>query len=285
MFVAIAGSTGFVGKRLIKAFQEKNIRVLPIRRADFVLTDHELALKLNGAQVIINLTGAPIVKKWTAAYKKELIDSRILTTRKLRNVISLMAEKPRLVISTSAVGIYPDGKLFSEVDRTYSPNFLSKLCRDWEDEALSGDIDYRIAIFRLGVILDSKEGAFPRMITPFKFGFGGKIGNGRQGFSWIHIQDLINAYFFVIEHPECAGIYNLSTPSPVTNSIFTEILAKKLNRPALIPVPAFVLQLIYGEGSIALTKGQMVLPKRLLDAGFKFLFPDLQSAFNDIFRK
>jgi uncharacterized protein (TIGR01777 family) len=285
MFIAIAGSSGFVGRRLKKAFQEKNVRVIEIRRSDFTLSDQELALKLNGARVIINLAGAPIVKKWTDLYKKELVDSRILTTRKLRNVIPMMEEKPQLLIATSAVGIYPDGKLFSEDDRAFSPNFLSKLCRDWEDEALLGEKDYRIAIFRLGVVLDSKEGAFPKMRKPFSLGFGGKLGNGRQGFSWIHIQDLINAYFFVIENTDCAGIYNLGSPAPVTNAIFTEILAKKLRRPSFFPVPAFVLQLLYGEGSMALTKGQMVFPKRLLEAGFSFRFPDLESALNDILRK
>ena len=285
MLVAIAGSSGFVGKRLKQALLARNFSVIDIRRQDFTGSDSGLAERLTGAQVIINLAGAPIIQKWTTQYKRELYESRILTARKIRKAVCLMPEKPRLLIGTSAVGIYPDGKVLNESDREFTPNFLSNLCRDWEDEVLTDDCDYRRIIFRLGIVLDPAEGAFPRIVKPFRVGVGGKLGSGRQGFSWIHLQDLIRAYFFVMENTECQGIFNLTAPNPVSNAQFTRMLAQKLNRPAIFPVPRFALKLLYGEGSMALTEGQLVMPGRLLDSGFTFAFPDLDSCLNDLVKK
>jgi uncharacterized protein len=285
MRIAIAGATGFIGKKLIQSFLSKNWQITEIRRKDFELPDDEFIELIADAEVIINLAGAPILKRWTFSYKKELISSRIQTTRKLRNAISTMKRKPQLFISTSAVGFYPEGGPYTESDRSYFPSFLSDLCRDWENEALLIENDCRLVIFRFGVILDSKEGALKKMLPLFKLGLGGKIGLGKQGFSWVHITDLLNTYTFVIENQECKGIYNLTAPNPVNNAELTHILAKTLGRPAFMRVPVFFMKLVYGEAAVTLVEGPKVLPKRLLDAGFNFTFPELGPALHDLLRK
>ncbi|MFZ4707951.1 MAG: NAD-dependent epimerase/dehydratase family protein, partial [Bacteroidales bacterium] len=198
MRVVVSGVSGFIGSRLLIAMQEKGWEVIPLERKDFALDAHLLGIKLSGADVIIHLAGAPIVHRWNEAYKKELHDSRINTTRKLVEALSLVREKPNLFISTSAIGIYSATGRHSEVSSLTADDFIGKLCLDWEKEANHAASITRTVIFRLGIVLAKNGGAFPKMLLPFKFGLGGKIGSGKQGFSWIHIDDLIAAYLFVI---------------------------------------------------------------------------------------
>ncbi len=283
MKIAISGANGFVGRSLIGFLKDFNYEFIMINRGDFNLNIDEFSQKLNGVDVIVNLAGAPIIKRWSEKYKKELYSSRIETTKKISQAIKKMDLKPKLFISTSAVGIYDNKRVHSEDDFEYSNDFLSKLCQDWEAQALKSkeDTNIKVAIFRLGVVLDKNDGALSKMLPPFKLGIGGTIGDGMQGFSFIHLKDLLRAFKFVIEN-NLDGVFNLSTPEPTTNKGLTKTLGKALNRPTFLPLPAFILNLIYGEGAKVLTDGQQMIPKRLMQEGFEFEFKNITQTIENI---
>ena len=284
MNVLIGGSTGLVGRKLTEALIRSGHKVTGLSRADFSGPEAALIQMLGKAEVVINLSGAPIVARWSESYKKEIIDSRILTTRKLVSAINKSPVKPRLFISASAVGIYPDGEVFTEENTMYGSDFLADVCKLWEGEARKSPADTGVAIFRLGVVLAREGGALQKMLLPFRLGLGGPVAGGKQGFSWIHIDDLVQAFLFVIEK-NLGGIFNLTAPEITDNAGFTKALGKAVKRPAIFPVPAFALKLVYGEGASALTSGQKVLPYRLQKEGFVFQFPKLKEALEDIVRK
>ncbi len=281
MKVLISGSTGLVGKSLTAALIGKGIEVVSAGRVDFAKGMDVLAAKVSQVDVVVNLAGAPIVARWSASYKREILDSRIKTTGMLAKAIAAATPKPRLFISTSAVGIYPDGEMFTEANARYGHDFLAKVCTDWEAEAMKAAPYTKVAIFRLGVVLDAQGGALHKMLFPFRMGLGGPVAGGKQGFSWIHIDDLMNAYLFLIEKT-LSGVFNLTAPGVTDNAGFTKALGKAVKRPAILPVPAFALRLVYGEGASALTSGQKVHPERLLKEGFVFKFPDLSGALVDL---
>jgi uncharacterized protein len=285
MRIAISGINGFIGSHLRLAMQQKGWDVIPLERKDFSLDPVLLGVIITGVDVILHLTGAPIVHHWNKAYKQELRNSRIGTTRKLVEAISCAKEKPGLFISTSAIGIYADEVKQTESRFKYADDFISKLCQDWESEANAASSITRTIIFRFGIVLARDGGAFPKMALPFRLGFGGKIGNGKQGFSWIHLDDLIAAFIFVIENKRINGVINLTSPEPADNASFTQTLSGLMRLPAIFSVPAFVIKLIYGEGSLAVLGGQKVFPERLITEGFRFKFPTLESALSDIIKK
>ena len=279
--VTIAGSSGFVGTNLKKIFEAKGFEVIGIKRED--LKDiQKLTSIIEKTHLLINLAGANIINRWTDKYKKLLRDSRIDTTKALVLAISKAVNKPELFISTSAVGIYKNTACYDEESYAYADDFLSKLCKEWEDEALkANEFGVRTIIFRFGIVL-GQGGALEKMITPFKFGLGGTIGNGKQAFSFIHIEDLLRAYEFVYEKTTCSGIYNLTAPEPTTNYGLTKALGEVLHRPTILPIPEFVFNLIFSEGAKVLTDGQCVKPKRLLDDGFKFKFETIKNTIVDL---
>lgn len=281
MRIFISGANGFIGRNLKVVLQKRGWEVIPLERNDFELGTDYLAKKISGAEVVINLAGAPIVHRWSETYKQELRNSRINTTRRLVDAMAVTAQTPKLFISTSAIGIYSGEGTHTENDYNPANDFMGKLCQDWETEAKAAIPFIRTVIFRLGIVLAREGGALPKMLLPFKLGLGGKIGNGRQGFSWIHIQDLIAAYIFVIENNQLSGIFNLTSPEPCDNSTLTKTIAHILHCPAFFEVPVFVLKLIYGEGAGAVTGGQKALPQRLLSAGFQYKFPVLEGALRD----
>jgi hypothetical protein len=242
----------------------------------------DLAKFLTGVDVIINLAGAPIVGRWTKAYKKTLYDSRIITTRKIVEAIALLDIKPGLLISASAVGIYaPQGE---QTERNFikADDYLGEICSNWELEAKKAEPFTRVAITRFGIVLGKNEGALARMLPIFRQGLGGKIASGRQGFSWIHIEDLVQAFKFIIDKKNISGEFNFTAPDVVDNSQFTRLLAKAVRKPAFFRVPSFALSILFGEGALAVTGGQFAPPRHLLDEGFQFIFPTLQEALEDI---
>lgn len=282
MIIAISGSNGFIGSQLSINFQAKGNEVRSIPRIDAGTSVDEISRQLIGADVIINLAGAPIIGRWTKTYKKTLLDSRIYTTRKIVEAISLMDKKPQLFISASAVGIYTQEGEHTESNFKIADDFLGQICNAWEMEARKALPFTRVAITRFGIVLGKEGGALARMLPLFRKGLGGKIASGKQGFSWIHVYDVIHAVEFIIENTRLSGEFNFTTPNVVNNSQFTKVLANMLGKPAIFTVPSFVLKLIFGEGAIAVTGGQFALPKHLVDEGFQFSFPDLKSALNDI---
>lgn len=280
--IVMSGASGFVGSNLTRALQTKNYEVLPLGRKDFTLAPELLAKRIEGADIIINLAGAPIIEKWTEAYKKVMYESRIDITRAIVHACSRVRQKPKLFISTSAVGYYAGKGTHTEEKYVQADDFLGHLTQDWEREAMKArDLGIRTVVFRFGIVLGKDGGALRKMLAPFKLGMGGTIGDGMQPFSWIHIKDLIRAYQTVIENTACEGFYNLTAPNPTTNKGLTRALGKALCRPTFFRVPRFVLRLQYAEGAQVLTKGQNVLPKRLMDGSFSFLFPEIEMAVRD----
>ncbi len=281
MNILISGASGLVGTHLTQMFGKQDDNVVFLGRDDFEGSQQEMADKVEKADAVIHLAGAPIVARWTAAHKKAILNSRINTTYLLVHAMELAKRKPLMFISTSAVGIYADGAVNTEKDAQLAEGFLSEVCQRWEAEALAARSVTKVAIFRFGVILARDGGALQQMLPPFKLGLGGPITGGKQGFSWIHIDDLMRAYRFVIER-KLDGIFNLTAPQITDNALFTKELAAALNRPAVMPIPAFGLRLAYGEGAVSLTTGQKVLPERLLNEGFEFRYPDLKKAFGEL---
>ena len=278
--IAISGASGFVGSSLNKYFSNLNYKVISISR-DVLNNQEKLNEVISSSDIIINLAGANIINRWSESYKKLLYSSRIDTTSKIVNTINTITNKPKLLISTSAVGIYDNKSTYDE-NGSFSNDFLSTLCQNWEKEALKAKNEStKVSIFRFGIIMGKDGGALQKMITPFKLGLGGVIGSGKQAFSYIHIDDLMNAYKFVIEN-EFEETFNLTAPVPTTNKGLTLALGKTLKRPTILPVPEFVLNLIFSEGARVLTDGQSAIPKKLLDLGFEFKFKTIEETIENL---
>lgn len=273
--VAIVGANGFVGSALKKELEKEGHKVVSIDREDTGDRDR-FKSKLEGSDAVVNLAGAPIIGRWSEEYKKLLYSSRIDTTNTLVNILGELDKKPSVFVSTSAVGIYKEGEGWGEDNEPNSDDYLGKICRDWEAAALKAKEVARTVVFRFGVII-GKGGMMNKVLPPFRLGVGGIIGDGKQGFSWVSLEDVVGAILFAIKGG-CEGVYNLTAPNPTDNYGFTKALGKVLNRPTIFPLPAFVLRLIYGEGSTVLLNGQKVLPKRLLQEGFGFKHENIEDA-------
>lgn len=278
--IAITGASGFVGTNLNKFFSSLGYKILAISRE--ILNDqNKLEEVINSSDIIINLAGANIINRWSESYKKLLYSSRIDTTSKIVNAIKNSTNKPDLLISTSAVGIYDNKQTYNE-DGNKNTDFLANLCKDWENEANKAkEFGVKVSIFRFGIVLGKHGGALQKMITPFKMGVGGVIGSGKQAFSFIHIYDLLNAFRFVIDNLH-EDIFNLTAPVPTTNKGLTLALGKTLKRPTILPVPEFVLNIIFSEGAKVLTDGQSVIPQKLEDLGFEFKFKTIEETIEDL---
>lgn len=266
MKVAITGASGFVSSHLTKVFTD----YVSIGRGE---SEYEILEKLDGVDVVFNLAGAPIIKKWNKRYKKILISSRVETTKTLVDAINKSEVKH--FISTSAIGAYPDGAPYNESFEGYGDDFLASLTQMWEAEAAK--CTKPTSIIRFGVILGKDGGALAQMLTPFKLGVGGIIRNGKMMTSWIDVDDLVRIYSYIIEN-KLTGVFNATAPKPVTNYEFTKTLGSVLHRPTFFPLPVFVLKILFGEGSTVLTGSKEVYPKALLDAGFEFHYPDIKSS-------
>ena len=283
--IVISGATGFVGTHLSDFLSQHGYTIDRLNRSDLDLSDNELSERLHGVFAVINLAGAPTIKRWTKEYKEELYTSRVKTTQKIANAIRLTIIRPEVFISTSAVGIYKNKTQNTERAALYDSGFLAKICKDWEASALTTLKITRTVIFRLGVVMSREGGAMKNLLPLFRLGLGGPIGNGTQGFSWIHLDDLLNAYLYVLEHPETEGIFNLTAPEIITNNQFTKSLASVVRRPAIIPVSNFILKMRYGEGAVALTEGAFVEPFRLNESGFEFHYPKIEDALKEIVKR
>lgn len=284
MILALSGASGFIGQALIKKIREKGWNVRIINRDSLSMPD-DVFLKeiIEGTDAVINLAGASVSMKWTPAYKQELIDSRVNTTRKIVSAINLARQKPAVFLSASAIGIYDSVHTHNEASTGYSDSFLAHVCKLWEQEALKAETSTRIIIFRLGVVLGSSGGALAKMYKPFSIGLGGKLGNGDQPVSFIHVDDLTEALFFSMENHAVSGIMNAVSPFASSNYEFSDKLGKVLGQPVWFTVPTFALKMIYGEGAQVLLDGQRVLPDKLLNAGFRFKYPTIQNALMQIY--
>lgn len=295
MHIFVTGGTGFIGKALCGELCRRGERVTVLsRRPDTVTQRTGLPLEATGSpdylrdnavDVVINLAGIPIAdRRWSDARKQQLHDSRVSLTQELVAAMAAAPRPPALLVSASAVGYYGDGGdlLLDEQGRVYQ-EYTHELCADWEQAALQAEeLGLRVAILRIGLVVGAGGGFLGRMLTPFRFGLGGRIGTGQQWMSWVHREDLVRMILYLVAHKTLRGVFNGTAPEPVRNSEFTLSLAQQLGRPAVLPVPATVLRLGLGEMSRLLLTGQRVVPRRLLDAGFEFHYPDLAAALAEV---
>ena len=307
MKIAITGATGFVGTRLVEKLNTAGEEILVLARntnkakklfptsafpkLEIVAYDAKQAgswqEKISGCDEVVNLVGEPIAEKWTPEYKQEILNSRQLGTKNIVEAIASADSKPGVLISTSAIGYYGTSETAVFEETSPSGNdFLAQVCQAWEGEAEKvKQVEVRLVILRLGIVLDKGGGALAKMIPPFQMFAGGPIGSGNQWFSWIHREDLVNLIIETIKRPEIEGVYNATAPNPVRMNKLCQTLGEVMNRPSWLPVPSFALELLLGEGAKVVLEGQQVLPKKTEAAGFKYKYPQLKSALENILGK
>jgi len=286
MKVLLTGASGFIGSKLTKRLESAGHRVLPVSRragSGYDWSDDSLARGVREADAVIHLAGENLfVKRWSARQKEILINSRKDSTMKLAALVA--ARKPSCFISSSAVGYYgPSETMRFNEDSPRGQDFLADLCGEWEAATeVAAMAGVRTAIVRTGVVLGMGGGALAKMLPPFKLGLGGPLGNGRQWVSWIHIDDLVSLFLFMLENPQASGAFNGTAPQPVSMKEFAKALGRALHRPAIFPVPAPMLRLALGEVADILLTGQHVEARRARETGFQFQFRDIESALTDI---
>lgn len=297
----IAGATGFIGNELIKKLNKKGHEIVVLTRnlesAKFRIPVHCKVVtwdpssksiepsELKGVDAVINLAGENIADgRWSSERKRELINSRVNSVRRLIDAMKFMEKKPQSFVSASAVGFYGDrGDEFLSEDDTKGHGFLSDVCKAWEDEILrANDLGVRTVAYRIGMVLGHDGGALSKILPPFKLGAGGRLGSGAQWMSWVHIEDLVNMLIYAIENPNINGIYNAVSPNAITNKDFTKTLGRVLNRFTIFPVPKFVLKIALGELSDLLLGSQRVDSKKIRDAGFEFQYAYLEDALKEV---
>ncbi len=299
MRILITGGSGFVGQALCRRLIAEGHRVQVVSRdpdrargrlpegVDVRRSALDFVDSPPGA--LVNLAGEPIAgKRWSETQKERLLDSRLNATRELVQLCEQLeashGRAPSVMVSASAMGYYGDqGQTMVTEETPPHDEFAHRLCQRWEEAARGVEAHgTRLAILRLGLVLDAGGGMLQRLLPPFKLGLGGRLGDGRQFMPWVHRQDLVSAILFLLERDDLQGPFNGSAPHPVSNAVFTRLLARHLHRPALLPVPAKVLEIGLGEMSRLLLTGADMRPARLEAAGFTFRFPTLEDALTDI---
>jgi hypothetical protein len=292
MKILITGGTGLIGRHFIKAFQQPyqfTVLTRNIDKARQSLPDGiEFIEKLpeqNRFEAIINLAGEPIVdKRWSAAQKEKICQSRWQITEQIIDMINRSELKPSCLISGSAIGYYGDtGKTQTVEDSlAETTDFSRSLCLKWEDIALKASKDCRVVLLRTGIVLANDGGALAKMHLPFSLGLGGKIGHGQQYMSWIHVEDMVRAIQFSLLTTTVEGAINCTSPQALTNAAFTKALGKQFNRPTFFTVPAFMLKTLLGEGAELLLCSQNIYPQKLLNNAFEFNYASIENTLKDL---
>ena len=288
--IAIAGASGFIGGALASYLVAKGHEVRRIGRASSRGADFHWDLDagrldpaaLDGADAVVNFTGENIAERWTRAHKRGILFTRVRSTEVLAKTMAAVRTPPGVFLSTSAVGYYGGSRGDAVIDETTSigTGFLADVVRQWEDAAgPARDAGIRVVYPRMGVVMHPDGGALAKLLPVFNMGGGGKIAKGTQYMSWIARTDVLRAFEFLIATPALSGPVNVTSPNPMPNAQFSETLGNVLRRPSVATVPEFAIKLMFGEmGEETLLSGQRVIPRRLLDAGFTFEYPDLSQA-------
>jgi hypothetical protein len=304
MKVAITGATGFVGTRLVERLHADGHQILVLTRnlsaagkvfPKSAFPNLEIVAytptqsgawqdAIAGCDGVVNLAGEPIAeKRWTRQQKQEILNSRKLGTQKIVEAIALANPKPSVLVSASAIGYYGTSETATFDETSPSGNdFLASVCQAWEAEAKKvKETGTRPVILRLGIVL-GQGGAIAKMITPFKLFAGGPIGSGRQWFSWIYREDLVNLIIQALTKPDMEGVFNATAPNPVRVSELAQTMGEIMQRPSWLPVPNFALETLLGEGAMVVLEGQQVLPKRTQASGFSYQYSNVKQALKEI---
>ncbi|MGM0480392.1 MAG: TIGR01777 family oxidoreductase [Pseudomonadota bacterium] len=295
MKILMTGGTGLIGSYFIKKYADQHQFTVTSRSPDKARQQLGEQTEVVGSvddvgdmgqfDAVINLQGAGIAdKRWTDERKQVLRNSRWQVTEKLAEKINAADKAPSVFISGSAIGYYGprDAQPVDEQADAETVDFAVELCRQWEQRALAAKDSTRVVLLRTGVVLAAEGGALDKMILPYKLGLGGPMGTGEQMMSWIHIEDMVGAIEYVLEHSDISGPVNMTAPGPVTNKAFSRTLASVLKRPHVFKVPAFVLKVAMGEMSGMLLEGQAVVPDKLRQHGFEFSYPTVREALTDV---
>jgi hypothetical protein len=265
MMIAITGASGLVGKRLTALLRDRGDQVRAIStRGDVRAAD------LEGCDAVVNLAGEPVAQRWTAAAKDRIRSSRVEGTRRIVDAIGAIENRPRVLVNASAMGIYGSG-------------FLKEVVEAWEREAnRAAEFGVRVVLVRFTTVLARDGGALKKMLLPFRLGIGGRIGDGRQWMSWIHVGDAARLIEFAIRNASLNGPVDAASPNPVRNAEFTRELARAVHRPAVFPVPKLALRVVFGEMAEMVYASERVMPEAAMRAGFEFRFPELRAALENI---
>lgn len=294
MRLLMSGASGLLGTAMGRALKTEGAEVTRLVHGS-ASGENQIAWKPgkpltlpSNFDTVIHLAGESVVGRWTAAKKARIRDSRVLGTRTLAKAVARMETKPRVMVAASAIGFYGDrGDEVLNEESASGTGFLAEVCREWE--AASAPVEQagvRVVHIRTGVVLSKHGGALGQMLLPFRLGLGGRLGNGKQWWSWIHVDDIVGAVLHVLSNTSILGPVNLVAPNPITNAGFTAAMGKALSRPAILPAPAFALRLALGEmADAALLASQRVQPERLLASGYDFRFRELDAALADILAK
>ena len=293
MRIAVTGSSGLIGTALSEALRQRGDRLQRIvRSASRTTSDEDVVWdiehgvldgqRLEGADAVVHLAGENIASgRWTARRKERILQSRTGSTSLLARTLAGLHHKPRVLACASAIGIYGDrgDELLSEKSEP-GTTFLARVCQQWEAAAqVAADAGIRLVHLRFGMVLSTEGGALPKMLTPFRLGLGGPIGNGRQFMSWVAIDDVVGAIEHVLDHDAVRGPVNIVAPQPVTNREFATVLGRVLRRPAVLPLPAPVVRLLMGEmADELLLASTRVVPGRLEQSGYTFRYDRLEAA-------
>ncbi|MCL9770826.1 TIGR01777 family oxidoreductase [Flavobacterium sp. HXWNR69] len=301
MTVLITGATGLVGKELVKLLLQNGFTVhyLSTSKSKLVSQNNykgfywnpktsDIDLNaLTDVEVIVHLAGATVAKKWTPSYKQEIIESRVLSTRLLYKTLQKNVHHVKQIVSASAIGIYPDdlNYIYHETDNQVDNSFLGNVVQQWEEEVNQFEkLNIKVAKIRIGIVLAKNGGALQEMAKPIKLGVGAAFGTGKHYQSWIHIEDLVAIFQFIIQN-QLSGVYNGVAPYPVTNTELTKAIAKTLGKPLLLPnIPKFMMKIILGEMHEMLFSSQHVSCKKLLDLKFQFKFASLDKSLQDLLK-
>jgi uncharacterized protein (TIGR01777 family) len=295
--ILISGANGFLGRHLAQRFSEQRHEVWRLERRPDPADPRAFGwdpqagrlddAALRGVDAVIHLAGAPIAaRRWDPAFKQQLRDSRVASSRLLLQRLAAQERRPRVLLAASAVGLYGDrgDEVLTEASAP-GTGFLASLCQDWEAEtAAAAGLGLRLVQARVGLVLGPDGGLLQRLRLPFRLGLGGRLGHGRQWMSWIAVDDVASAFQFLLERESLSGAFNLTAPHPVTNAQFTQSLGRALSRPTPLPLPAFAIRGLLGEmGEALLLAGQRALPERLAQAGFQWRSAWIGEALNHLF--